>query len=90
MNEQEKRWHFKGMVIQKTMRESIEHYINLGQPADNFLKAIICNDLKKAVMLADDYNIRIIPAYVNYFYNSAPLTCWGNEETYKRWLKAKR
>ena len=90
MQEQEEKWHFRGMVIPGHMRKNIEFYIKLGQPADDFLKAIICNDLKKTVMLADDYNIRIIPAYVNYFYNSAPLTCWGNEKTYERWLKAKR
>jgi hypothetical protein len=65
----------------------IKNYIEKRQPVGGFLKAVICNDLRKAVNYADDYNTDNLPAYVAYLYNHAPSDCHGSLEKYKAWIK---
>jgi hypothetical protein len=35
---------------------------------------------------ADDQNIKVLPAFVAYFYNEAPSQCWGSKEKMESWL----
>jgi hypothetical protein len=65
----------------------IRHYIELGQPVGDFLRAVICNDLKNAVGHADDVNVHNLPAYCAYLHNHAPSDCHGSPEKYKAWIK---
>jgi hypothetical protein len=70
------------------MMEGIKLYIDYGSKRarpGSFLTAIICNNLRAAVMYADDENMVNIPAYVDYFYNHTPLDCWGSEERFENW-----
>jgi hypothetical protein len=80
-------WEFYGMVIPECMRDSLEWYVKEGRPVGSFLSAVICNDLREAVAMADDENIRVIPAYVNFFYNHSPATCWGSREIMQSWIQ---
>ncbi len=75
--------------IPARMFPGIERYINHGIPPGNFLRAIIKNNLKEAVMYADDENIKNIPAYVNFFYNYAPENCWGSPQELVDWNEGK-
>lgn len=68
------------------MVESMVAYIVKRRPTGSFLRAIISNNLKEAVMLADHKNIKIIPIYVSWFYNHAPASCWGSSDAYSHWL----
>lgn len=72
--------------IPVTMMEGIQCYIQKQCRPGTFLQAIIENDLKTAVVMADHINIRIIPAYVNYFYNNAPKDCWGHKGVIEEWF----
>lgn len=74
--------------VPEYMRDSLEEYVQLGRPVGDFLTAVICNDLKEAVMYADDNNIAQLPAYANYFYNYAPRECWGSRAAMERWIEA--
>ena len=78
---------FREWHIPERMMGGIERYINHGIATGDFLTAIICNDLKGAIGRADDENIQNIPAYVAYFYNEAPASCWGSPETMKAWME---
>lgn len=69
------------------MAGGIKRYIEDGIPPGDFLSAIITNDLRTAVFHADDYNIRNIPAYIFYFYNEVPSTCWGSVKSMSDWIK---
>ncbi len=77
------------MVIPEYMRHGLTDYVNDGVPPGQFLAAIICNDLKAAVMYADDTNLENIPAYVNFFYNHAPMPCWGSKQAMDSWIAKK-
>lgn len=73
-------------LIPTHMMQQMKDYAEKGIPVGSFLAAVIKNDLKGACECADDRNITIIPVYVNWFYNHAPMPCWGSEENYFRWL----
>ena len=67
------------------MMEAMQHYVRTGDVSSDFLKAVIDNDLKQAVSHADDHNRQILWLYVTWFYNRAPMICWGNPENRKAW-----
>ena len=80
-------YNFRKFEIPDYMVEAIKRYINQRIRPGSFLTAVICNDLCGAVGQADDWNIRNIPAYVAYFYNEAPSTCWGSRAKMEAWLE---
>ena len=78
---------FKEFYIPDRMMDGIERWILYGIKPGNFLTAVIENDLKTACERADDENLRNLPAYVAFFYNSAPAACWGSPERVNEWSK---
>lgn len=88
-DQQEVFYRFNQYYIPQRMAWGIESYIERGVIPGDFLQAVICNDLKNAVGYADDENIQNLPAYVGYFYNNAPIGCWGSKNAMKIWAKSK-
>lgn len=80
---------FKEWYIPGRMMKGIERYVEERILPGDFLQAIICNDLKETIGRADDENLRNIPAYVAFFYNETPATCWGSEIKMNNWLDQK-
>ena len=56
----------------------------------SMLDAIISNDLRESTGRADDDNLRNIPAFVAFFWNEAPASCWGSTEKMKAWIENKK
>lgn len=77
---------FWNMQIPEHMMYEIKRYTERHQEPISFLRAIICNDLRRAVETADDINMHLIPVYVSYFYNETPASCWGSKEVMDAWL----
>ena len=82
-------YEFREFHIPERMMGGITRYIEHGTKPGSFLEAIIINDLSSAVANADDENIGNIPAYVAYFYNHAPSSCWGSDEKMHNWIDRK-
>lgn len=80
-------YEFQEYYIPDYMGGGIERYIQQGVIPGDFLQAIITNDLKEAVGKADITNIKNLPAYVAYFYNEAPMGCWGSKKQMEDWIK---
>ena len=76
--------------IPERMGDAILRYVREHIQPGDFLSAVICNDLKEACGRADDENLQNLPAYVAWFYNCAPIQCWGSYEQMKEWLAARR
>ena len=72
-------------VIPSHMMDAMKRYVATGDVSSNFLIAVIENDLKGAVSHADDYNREIIYIYVMWFYNRAPMKCWGSVQNRLEW-----
>lgn len=83
-------YYFRGLYIPERMLHSIRNWIDHAVVPGQFLTAIIENNLKEAVGYADDENFRNISAYVGYFYNEAPMACWGSPENMKQWIADKK
>jgi hypothetical protein len=77
---------FNQYQIRDDMLGAIQRYIEHGIPPGDFLRAVICNDLAEAVGRADEENMANLPAYVAYFWNKAPSTCWGSVDKMKAWM----
>lgn len=73
--------------IPPRMHPGIINYLVHHQLPGDFLQAIIANNLRAAVERADDENIHLLPAYVSFFYNHAPLGSWGSAKAYKKWIE---
>lgn len=69
------------------MWEGIDRYVEHGIAGD-FLKAVICNDLRAACERADDINRHRLFNYVNLMYNEFPAGIWGSEEKYREHVRA--
>ena len=81
---------FHQYYISERMMDSIERYTTFHIRPEGFLQAVICNDLKEAIGRADDENMANLPAYIAYFYNDAPASCWGSKENMKLWLAQRK
>ena len=79
-------YQFRQWILPIRMQDSLDRYIQEHCPVGDFLSAVIDNNLRAAVCLADDENIQNIPAFVSYLYNEAPGACWGSPEKRKAWL----
>ena len=87
MSEQQANYMFRDFYIPERMMEGILRYIEHGLRPGRFLSAVICNQLKESCMYADDVNLHNIPAYASYFYEHAPLSCWGSTLIMEDWIK---
>jgi len=67
------------------MREATRRYIEQGILPGSFLRAVITNDLAGAFRTADDINLPLISIWVKFFYNEAPVTCYGSPAAMTRW-----
>ena len=79
-------YRFQQFHIPDRMMGAVRRYIEDGTPPGDFLTAVIRNDLKEACGRADEENIGNLPAYVAYFYNEAPASCWGSPEKMRDWM----
>ncbi|MCK5603638.1 hypothetical protein KAR91_17260, partial [Candidatus Pacearchaeota archaeon] len=80
-------YRFRNWYIPGRMMPGIRRYIDDRIDPSGFLTAVICNDLIGAVGRADNENIDNLPAYVSYFFNEAPSSCWGSKKKMEEWLK---
>jgi len=68
---------------QAGLRRYIEDHVQPG----GFLSAVLRNDLRDAVMAADDINRARLDQYVIFLYNHAPSACWGGERWFNAWIE---
>jgi hypothetical protein len=81
------RFRYMDMYIPSYMFPAIENWIAEGRIPGSFLRAVLENDLRSAVACADDTNIRVLPAYISFFYGYAPSPCWGSKEKFEKWAE---
>ena len=76
-------------LLPEHTRGEVKRYIEHGVPPGDFLQAVLRNNLMEAFMRADDTNIARMFDIVSFFYNEAPIDCWGSKENIKKWIKEK-
>jgi hypothetical protein len=84
--EAEMRTRLAECFIPQGMHDGIIHYVFHHLPGGSFLNAVLTNNLREAASRADETNKPLLAQYVYFFYNYAPMSCWGNEEVVAEWL----
>ena len=74
-------------MVPDHIRETILAYINDRRPTGGFLEAVISNNLVESFARADEINQRAMFYIVSFFYNKAPMACWGSKARYEEWIK---
>ena len=77
---------FNYSAIPSYMRDGLILYIERGIQPGSFMQAVLENDLKEACGRADDKNIHVIPVYVAWLYNNAPIGCFGSRNNFSNWI----
>ena len=69
-------------------RESLEAYVIKHREPSGFLFAVLTNDLRDAVAMADDANGPALTEIVRYCRWEIPGDCWGSKAKVAAWLEA--
>ena len=77
-----------GIYVPQHTRQPLVDYIVRGAPKGHFLTAVLSNDLKMAVMKADELNREALHAIVGWIYEWAPSDCWGSKKKYEAWVES--
>src|SRR5690606_30684222 len=75
--------------IPEHMRRSLTDWVERGVPhparMGSFFRAVLTNDLKRAVMCADDRNRAALIDWAIYLHNEVPALAHGSEERLLEW-----
>ena len=69
------------------LQEALRHYVNERIPTGGFLRAVLENDLRTAVALADPLNLAALRNIVAYAYEEIPSIAWGSPLAVAEWLE---
>ena len=69
------------------MRESVIMYACHGFPVGGFVRAVLTNDLRAAVLSADEDNLRAIAAWGKFVAIHLPSDCVGSLDAYWKWTE---
>lgn len=74
--------------IGKATKLALVAYVTKRQRPErgDFLEAVLCNDLRLAVLRADDVNIKALVSLMRWLYMYAPASCYGSTELFSKWL----
>jgi len=72
-------------LVPVPLRAQLLDYFQIGMVPGSFLIAVLSNDLKSAVMLADEMNLARLADLVRFLYNYAPSPSWGSGEAIADW-----
>lgn len=64
----------------------LERYVNDRVAPGGFLRAVLENDLARAIGRADLENLEELPDIVRYVYSHVPAKAWGSKDAVARWL----
>jgi len=71
--------------LPKHLQDSMKIYVEDGIRSGGFLTAVLSNDLRGAVNIADSGNIKLLPDIITWLYNEVPQSCWGSTENVENW-----
>lgn len=72
--------------VPDSLHDGLIEYLVGRRPTGDFLRAVLCNDLRDAALRASESNARELVAIVRFLVYHAPATSWGNETIVSIWL----
>ncbi|MDD5511321.1 MAG: hypothetical protein PHI12_10985 [Dehalococcoidales bacterium] len=65
----------------------INGYVLRGQDPGGFVRYVLANDLREAIIHADPDNLAAIVEIVKYVYHAVPAACYGSDALMKSWMR---
>lgn len=73
--------------IPPEIKAAIDGHVMSGKPVGSFVQAVLENNLKTAVVKADESNYLLLGAIIGYCCNEIPVVCWGSEDAVAKWAR---
>ena len=67
------------------LRPGLEAHVRTGRPVGEFLTALLCNDLRDAVLRADEESLAALRGLLQFLSREMPGACWGSPERVTAW-----
>jgi len=80
---------FEYSRIPRHLHNGIDRYVNQHIPPGRFLRSVITNDLAAAILHADPDSLAALPMVTLWFYNCAPVSCYGSQQLMDSWAGEK-
>lgn len=77
-------------LLPERLRGGIQRWIERGIRPGGFLVAVLDNDLRLALNLADDKHVSVLRDICHWLCNHAPAACFGSPEITARWYEVRR
>jgi hypothetical protein len=71
--------------VPEHLREGLIRYLADGILPGGFLQAVLCNNLREAIVRGDPFALAGLPALVEYLRGEFPLIAWGSKERVLAW-----
>lgn len=75
--------------IPANVYESLEAYLEYGHPPGDFLEAVLCNDLQRAVAHADEESAAALVPLAKLIFNRVPGDAHGSLMKVTAWISAR-
>ena len=73
-------------MIPPRIKAALDNYVRAHQPTGAFCRAVLANNLRSAVLLADPESFAALPEICRYVYCEMPPECHGSALTVAEWL----
>ena len=80
-----KKFIFRNYKVPECTIKAIQRFEDYGIKPGSFLVSVMLDKLGSSIFLADEENLKNLPAIVNYFYNYVPINCIGTIENINNW-----
>lgn len=74
-------WH----LVPSHLLRGLDGHIASGTETGEFLAAVLANDLRQAVLRADEQSLAGLRGLLQFLYCDAPSPCWGSVEARDAW-----
>jgi hypothetical protein len=78
------------MMTRPDGTDGLERYLTAGILPGDFLRAVLENDLRMAILRADPVNRGRLPELVEWLWHHAPAAAWGSPEAVQAWSAQRR
>lgn len=77
-------------MIPDRLMDGMKRYVEGHIKPGSFLTAVIKNDLADAFYRADPESRLVLHDIIKWFWNEAPVSCWGSPEKMSAWLALRK
>jgi hypothetical protein len=79
-------WRGRLVTLPSNLHNGLVNYVEIGCPTGHFLQAVIENNLREAVLRADEVSLKLLPWVWAWLHFYTPGQCHGSPKEFKDWI----